>query len=180
MSEFRGVNFENLRIFLYHIHFGRLEDAVEDKNAYNQKKKYIIPMRDEYENPSSFDEGDTYIQYFILRDKMLNNSAINYNANETLKEARIAIRFVGKEAENWAKRLHHANTRKDIQANFQEDCNGIILPSIGDIVPKQVRFFGTVTSIGFDIILNTAYTEVLDLDFDRLTKIKMASGIIKK
>ena len=54
MGEFRGVNFENLRIFLYHIHFGRLADAVADEAAYNQKKKYIIPMREEYEKSCIF------------------------------------------------------------------------------------------------------------------------------
>jgi len=178
-KEFTGVSFETVRIFLYHIFYGRQLTAEADEAMYEAKKKFILPLRAEYENPSIFLESDTYIQYFILRDKIISNDAINYNANEVLKQAQIVVRFVGVEAENWAKRLHHVYTRQDVQANFMEDCNGIILPYIGDIIPKQVQFFGTVTSIGFDIILNVSYTEVLNFDFEPLDTVSLARGIIR-
>jgi len=179
MDEFAGATFENVRQFLYHVFYGRQATAEADEAMYNEKKKFILPLRSDYENPSIFDESDTYIQYFIMRDKRLSNDSTQYNENEVLKQAQILVRFVGKEAENWARRFHHAYQRQDVQANFMSDCNGLLLPYIGDLIPKQVHFFGTVTSIGFDIMLHASYTEVLNFDFEPLESVYMAKGIVK-
>ena len=173
-----GVSYETIRLFLFHTYFGRVADAVEDEANYHEKKKYLLPLKDDYETPTVLNEFDTYIQYSIMRDRKIGQDTLNYNQNEAKKVAQILLRFVGAEAELWAKALHHIHTRKDFQANIIDDCNGTSMPQIGDILSNQVKFFGNNTRVAFDLIIHIEYTELRELDFKPLKTISMASGKI--
>ena len=48
IKEFTGVSFETVRIFLYHIFYGRQITAEADEAMYEAKKKFILPLRAEY------------------------------------------------------------------------------------------------------------------------------------
>ena len=173
-----GVSYETVRLFLYHTYFGRVVSPAEDEANYHAKKKYILPLKDDYESPAIFNEFDTYIQYFIMRDRKVGKDMLNYKQNEAKKVAQILLRFVGAEAEVWAKALHHIHERKDFQANIMDDCNGVSMPQIGDILSNQVKFFGNNTSLAFDVIIHIEYTELIELDFKPLETFSMASGKI--
>ena len=178
MIECTGVNFESVRIFLYHVFYGRVADAALDEARYNEKKKYILPMKPDQENPIDEESNNTYIQYFIKRDEKITHDVVDGSSNSTLKLAQILIRFVGEEAEQWAKSMHHLTKRKDFAFNVEQDLLGRELPKIGDIVPTNINFFGTMTSIAFDVILHIQYVEFCNMEWEPLEKVTLAKGLV--
>ena len=72
MIECTGVNFESVRIFLYHVFYGRCLTQLRMKHDIMRRKKYILPMKPDQENPIDEESNNTYIQYFIKRDEKNN------------------------------------------------------------------------------------------------------------
>ena len=171
MSSYYGVSFNNLRKALWLIYFG---EQYSEEEAY----KYIIPMKQNFENPIEDMGDDTYIQYFINKDKRLTQDQFGNNTNFTYKLAEVTLRFVGEQAEDWAKATHHLTKRQSIYKIFAGVCNASLLEFIGDIKPTVVYFFGKNASVAFDVDLKLEYNETMKLDWQPLTGVTLASGEI--
>src|SRR5690554_637620 len=96
MSVYLGVNFNNVRKALWLIYYG---ESISEEDAY----KYILPMKQNFFNPVEELGDDTYIQYFIDRDERITQDQYGYNTNFLYKMADVSLRFIGKQAEDWAK-----------------------------------------------------------------------------
>jgi hypothetical protein len=159
---YKGLDFVTLRLALLAMYWfkpGMTDDAWARENA-----KYVIPMQHNWNSPIKAGTNDTFIQYWIDRDDRL---AQDYNAGtmvEVLKVADITVRFLGEQAEQWARAFHHLTQRKTVAEIFIDFCNGEALEYIGPIIPVNVDYFGTGNSaIGFDISFSMKYREYMDL-----------------
>ena len=173
---YKGVTFESVRRALYALYFYQDGDTTEDML---ESFKYIIPMQHNFFIPIEKETEDTYILYFIDRDTILNQDSILYDRNLSTKRAEVSVRFVGINAESWAKALHHLTKRNDTYKIFLDVCNAERLEQVDDIVPVNVDYFGNNTSIAFDARLFLTYTEELDLDWEALKKVTLAGGTFK-
>jgi len=172
VSVYLGVNFNNLRKALWLIYYGT---SVEEETAY----KYILPMKQNFFNPIEDMGDDTYIQFFIDRDEKITQDQFGYNTNFLYKLAHVTFRFVGKEAEDWAKATHHFTKRHSVSKVFAGVCNAEFLEAVGDIIPTPVDFFGKNTTIAFDVEMKLKYNEVMELEWEPLTGVSLAPGEIR-
>jgi hypothetical protein len=126
--------------------------------------KYVVPMQHNFENPIKACTGDTFIQYWIDRDDRI---AQDYNADTfqvVEKTADVTVRFLGAQAEQWAKALHHIAGRPIVWQILEEACNATILEYIRPIVPVNVDYFGVGNSaIAFETGFTLRYMEYMDL-----------------
>lgn len=184
---FYGVNFDNLRKALYLLYFG--VDPIKDINgnvigSYSDdfespKYKYIIPMQGNFENPLQpdgtmlLDPKDTFMLYWIERDESLTQD--DYFVDENNKGwnrqkcvASILIRFVGKNAEDWAKVFRHLVKRDNVTIIWSGVCNAEKLEYTAPIVPRRIDYFGKNSQTAFDVRFKLYYDEVVSTGWQPL------------
>ena len=178
MAVYTGVNFNNLRKALYLIFFGI--DLVKDKDgkarALSQdfdspKYRYIIPMQGNFDNPLEEEEKgelarNTFIEYWIDRDLSLTQDDFSEDeegnaVNRQKCVAIVLLRFIGKDAENWAKSFRHMTKRNGVHAIFSGVCNAERLEYTMPIVPRRINFFGKNSQIAFDVRFKLYYDECI-------------------
>ena len=180
---YKGLTFLNLRQALFYLYYcGDAYKAMTDEErlAYAEVcYPYIIPMQQNFFNPIEVSTKDTYIQYFIEKDERITQDQNTYDKNVTFKLATCTVRFIGAQAEVWAKSFHHLTKRDDAGTIFLATCQGQSLECIGDIRPTNVDFFGKNVSIAFDIEFKLQYVESLDLDWQPLGLVQLGRGTIQ-
>lgn len=161
---YKGLDFTTLRLALLAIFWwqpGMPEEAWAGKNA-----RYVIPMQHNWELPIDAESNDTYIQYWIDRDDRITEDRNAGNEETVLKEADFTVRFIGEQAEQWAKAMHHLAERPAVADIFSDFCNAELFQYIGPIVPMNVDYFKTKVgnaAIAFDITMRVRYWEYMDL-----------------
>ena len=118
--------------------------------------------------PIEKDSNDTYIQYFIEFDRRYTQDSYDDKENKTLKVASIQLRFTGKDAETWAKSMHHLTKRADIGEILWCVCGAEVLESVGEIRPALIDFFGKNGQIAFDVRIRLRYWETIELPWKQL------------
>lgn len=179
MVTYTGVNFNNLRKALYLIFFGI--DAIKDKSgkivkALSQdfdspKYRYIVPLQGNFDNPLEQEKPteiakNTFIEYWIERDKSLTQDDYTENeegeaVNRQKCVATVLLRFIGKEAETWAKSFRHLTKRQGIGEIFYGVCNAEKLEYTMPIVPRRINFSGKNSQIAFDVRFKLYYDECI-------------------
>ena len=169
MSVYTGVNFNNLRKALYMLFFGYDEGACETFDS--PKYKYIIPMQGNFDNPleESLEEEfarNTFIMYWIEKDTSLTQD--DYTVDEEGEAvnrqkciANILLRFVGKDAEDWAKSFRHLIKRSGVGELWAGVCNAEKLEYTMPIVPRKVNYFGKNSQVAFDVRFKLYYDECI-------------------
>jgi hypothetical protein len=190
---YEGVTFDNIRAALCAAYFLTPEMLeVADKIANGEivsteKKKelealwrealeYVLPMQHNFENPIKPGSQDTWIQFWVDEDDRQTQDYNISNRNETLKVARITVRYLGVRAETWAKVFHHLIKRKNVPRYFFEYCNAQMLDYISPIVPINVDYFGANTTIAHDLSFSLVYAEYMKFDWKPLELISLAPG----
>jgi hypothetical protein len=161
---YEGLNFTTLRLALAAIYWWKPD--MEGDSWLRNGLQYVIPMQHNWSNPISAETHDTFIQYWIDRDDRLTQDYVDRVKQEVLKAADITIRFLGAQAEQWARAFHHLTKRQGIYDIFMDFCNGEALEYIGPIVPTNVDYFPSKTgnaAIAFDISFSVRYREYMDL-----------------
>ena len=163
MSAYLGVNFNNLRKALYLLFFGVDNGAC---NSFDSPKyKYIIPLQGDFENPLQIGDKDTYVMYWIEHDESLTqddfveDDETGYNRQKCV--ATILLRFIGKDAETWAKSLRHLAKRDNVTIIWSSVCNAEKLEYTSPIRPKRVYYSGKNSEIAFDIRFKLYYDETI-------------------
>ena len=169
MSVYTGVNFNNLRKALYMMFFGYDDGAC---NTFDSPKyKYIIPMQGNFDNPlePSLEEEfakDTFIMYWIERDISLtqddyteDEEGVAVNRQKCL--ATILLRFIGKDAEDWAKSFRHLIKRNGMGELWWGVCNAEKLEYTMPLIPHRVNYFGKNSQIAFDVRFKLYYDECI-------------------
>lgn len=178
---FTGVNFNNLRKALYLLFFGAGE--IKDKegklvgylaNDFNSPKyKYIIPMQGNFENPSMFNDKDTYIMFWIERDEGLTQDDYTYDdeGNPVDRQkcvANILLRFIGKEAETWVRVFRHLAKRAEVTKIWYGVCNAEKLYYTSPIIPRKVNYTGRNSQVAFDTRFKLYYDENISTGWEPL------------
>lgn len=178
---YRGVNFTTVRFFLFNMYFYQ-DDMPQE--AIDAAMAFIVPMQHNITNPLQAKEGDTFIEYWISRDERLTQdhmerSSADSKENTVYKVASIDIRFVGVEAETWAKAFHHITKRENVQAIAEEVCQGRLLEHIGDVVPVNIDYYSVGnSSIAFDLSIKIEYKETVEITWKPLQYIGLAPGTV--
>lgn len=178
---YSGVTFETIRLCLFNMYFYQ-EDMPPEAIA--QAMQYVVPMQHNFTNPLQGDEAhDTFIEYWIARDARIaqdfSQSTPDGGENAAYKMAVIDIRFVGVEAEVWAKAFHHINQRERVAEIFWQLCGGRILEGISDIIPVNIDYYGVGnSSVAFDLTIKVQYKESVELSWKPLEYISLAPGEI--
>ena len=176
MNKYLGVNFNNLRKAIYLLYFGVDNGACEDFNS--PKYKYIIPMQGNFENPvNDVDANDTYIMYWIDEDTSITQddyvvgeeTNVGYNRQKCV--ANIMLRFIGKDAEDWARALRHLVKRSNVTQIWSGVCNAEKLVQTAPIKPRRIDYFGKNSQIAFDIRFKLYYDECISTGWKPLTGI---------
>lgn len=169
---YHGVTFNNIRKALYYLYFG--PDADEEESY-----KYILPMQQNFFNPIEIGSEDTYIQFFIMKDERLTQDFFLSNRDMTQKVATVTVRFVGAQAETWAKYFHHLTKMPVVSEIFSGTCQATKLEADGGITPIPVTFNGKNVHIAFDIMFKLHYVESVDIDWAPLNSVSIPSGTIR-
>lgn len=172
--KYSGVTFANLRAALCATYFLKNGMSVSE---WKRSLRYVVPSQHNWENPIKAQSQDTWIQYWIDSDDRLSQ---DYNAgeiNEVMKTARVTLRFLGAQAEMWAKAFHHLTKRKSVADIFYEYCQAHILEYVSPIMPINVDYFAAGnTTIAFDLTFELQYLESIELGFKPLECISMPPG----
>lgn len=165
-SRYYGVNFNNIRKALHLLYFGHRNGACNDFST--EKYKYILPMQGDFDNPLLEHENpakDTFILFWIDEDKGLTQDDYvtvegeGYDRQKCV--ARVLLRFVGKEAEDWAKAMRHLTKRQGIGEIWSGVCNAEKLEYTSPIIPRRVDYFGRTSQIAFDVRFKLYYDECI-------------------
>lgn len=180
---YKGLSFRTLRLALINMYLYKPDMTEEQGKAL---EKYVLPMQHNLENPLNTQGGDpakdTFIEYWIVEDDRLVQDAQGWSddggaTNETWKTALIDLRFVGADAETWAKAFHHITKRPKVHKDFFLLCRGELFEYIGPIRPVNVDYFGTGnSSIAFDVTVRIKYKESIDLSWLPLEYLSMPGG----
>jgi hypothetical protein len=177
--EYQGLSFETLRTAITAIYW---YDPDVNDGLWIKNKRYVIPQQHNWPNPIDGEGKDTYIQYWIDSDDRI---AQDYNegAYEAVqKVADVSLRFVGAQAEQWAKAFHHLAQRGVVGEILHDFCNTGMLEYIRPIVPMNIDFFKVGNSvIAFDTGFTLHYVEYMDLSDLRqpLQYVSVAPGGIR-
>lgn len=175
---YMGVDFNNLRKALYLLFFGTNNGECNDFDS--PKYRYIIPMQGNFENPPELDDKDTYIMYWIEKDTSLTQDdyvegygedEIPVNRQKCI--ASVLLRFVGVEAEQWAKSLRHLAKRSGVTKIWSGVCNAEKLEWTSPIIPRKVSYSGLNSQVAFDIRFKLYYDEVISTGWLPLKGIDM-------
>lgn len=176
-----GVSFESVRWALFNVFF--YQEGMQEKEV-EELSKYVVPMQHNFDNPLQGDAAkDTFIEYWISRDSRIaqdyNHTAGTTGENAAWKLAEIDVRFVGVEAETWAKAFHHITQRPRVAEIFADLCRGEVLEFVGDIIPVNIDYYGVGnSSIAFDLSMKIKYNESVKLNWKPLEYISLAPGEI--
>jgi hypothetical protein len=175
-AKYNGVNFDNLRKALYLLFFGVDNGACQSFDS--PKYKYIIPMQGNFENPLEIKDKDTYILYWIEQDKSLTQDDYTEEAdgnpvNRQKCVATVLLRFIGSEAETWAKSLRHLTKRSGVTDIWYGVCNAEKLEYTSPIKPQKVFYSGRNGQIAFDVRFKLYYDEVISTGWQPLKGINM-------
>ena len=158
-----GVSFSNLRKALYLLYFG--VDGGACNRFDSPKYRYIVPMQGNFENPVDYGSKDTYIQYWIESDQSLVRDGYEQQGDGSWNMqkcvASVLLRFVGRDAEDWARAFRHMCLRKDVGEIWSGVCNAEKLPYTSPIVPRKIYNSGMNASIAFDIRFKLYYDECI-------------------
>lgn len=182
-ARYTGVNFNNLRKALYLMFFGA--DEVKDKNgnvikALSQdfsspKYRYIIPMQGNFENPLQLNEKDTYMMYWIEKDESLTQDDYIQDGEDAYNRqkcvASILVRFIGVDAETWAKTFRHLSKRKGVTEIWAGVCNAEKLFYTAPITPRRINYTGKNSEVAFDVRFKLYYDECISTGWKPLTGI---------
>jgi hypothetical protein len=178
-----GVTFGRVRAVLFNMYF--YYQGMPEAEAEETLEKYVVPMQHNFENPLQGDNAkDTFIEFWIARDERVTQdfSEATVGGGENAiwrKLATVDLRFVGCEAETWAKAFHHIAQRDQVALAFFELCQGRVLEGIGDIVPVNIDYYGVGnSSIAFDLSIKIEYKESIELTWKPLEYISLAPGEI--
>lgn len=170
-----GVNFITLRKALYLLFFG--VDNGNCNNFDSHKYQYIIPMQGNFDNPLQLKDKDTYVMYWIERDESLTqDDYVEYGDTGWSRQkcvASILLRFVGKEAENWAKSLRHLIKRSGVTDIWYGVCNAEKLEYTSPVIPRKINYSGLNSQVAFDIRFRLYYDEVMTTGWKPLVGIDM-------
>lgn len=165
-SRYLGVNFDNLRKALHLLYFGHRNGQCNSFST--EKYKYIIPMQGDFDNPLLEHEDpakDTFILFWIEEDKSLTQDDYVVDGEEGYDRqkcvARILLRFVGREGEDWAKALRHLTKRAGVGEIWSGVCNAEKLEYTSPIIPRKVYYFGRTGQVAFDIRFKLYYDECI-------------------
>lgn len=169
-----GVSFANLRKALHLLYFGARDGACNDFSS--EKYRYIIPMSGAFDNPllgKGDPSKDTFILFWVERDSSLvqDDYYIDDDNNGWDRQRCIAdvlVRFVGKEAEDWARSLRHLTKRKGVAAIWSGVCNAEKLEYTSPLIPRRVDYFGRDSQIAFDIRFRLYYDEYIATGWEPL------------
>jgi hypothetical protein len=183
LTAYKGLTFAHLREFLFNLYF--YYNGMPRAQA-DEMLRYVVPMQHNIDNPlgAGADSKDTYIQFWIMRDEKwtmdVNGVGSGTGQNQVgIKVADIMLRFVGREAEVWAKAFHHLNQRKSAQLLMMYLCDGAIFDYVGAITPVNVDYFGVGnSSTAFDLTFKIRYKETIELDWEPLELILLGPGDI--
>ena len=186
MAVFSGVNFDTLRKALYLIFFG--VDLIKDENGNTIKDKngnelarcndpnspkyrYIVPLQGNFDNPLEQENPEelaknTFIEYWIERDTSLTQDDYTEDEKGVAVDrqkcvATILLRFIGKDAEEWAKTFRHMTKREGIGEIFYGVCGAEKLEYTMPIVPRRINFSGKNSQIAFDVRFKLYYDECI-------------------
>lgn len=173
-SVYQGVTINNLRQAFMYLYFG-VPANMEERDRF---LRYVLPMQQNFMNPIEVDTDDTYIMVIYDDDKKITQDAKSNATEYTLKLAECAVRFVGAQAELWAKRFHHIDDYPEAYKIFLGTCQGEILPYIGSIRPTNAQFFGKNYTLAFDVDFKIEYHESVDLEWLPLKSVTVPPGQI--
>lgn len=180
-SRYTGVNFNNLRKALYLLYFGIGEVKDSKGNVIkalsqdfdSPKYKYIIPMQGDFENPSGLKENDTYILFWIEKDTALTqDDYVQYGEDAYNRQkcvASVLLRFVGAQAETWAKAMRHLAKRSGVTQIWSGVCNAEKLEYTSPIIPRRVHYSGRNSEVAFDLRFKLYYDECIPTGWKPLT-----------
>lgn len=175
--EYYGVTFDNLRKAIYLLFFGVQNGDCNDFDS--ELYKYIIPMQGNFENPlnTTAEDGDTFIMYWVSEDRSLTqddyvtDSETGWNRQKCV--ANVLLRFVGAEAETWAKSMRHLVKRDGVTEIWSGVCNAEKLVFTMPIYPVKTNYFGKGSQIAFDVRFKLYYDEVICTNWERLEGVNM-------
>jgi hypothetical protein len=192
-----GVTFDNVRGALAYMYFG--VDGMTQE-YWQRALAHVLPMQHNIENPiqtgkaEGWTAKDTFIEYWIDDDDRITQDkssvrrfaapsaegATEYDgSNSCLKVARITVRFMGADAEAWAKLFHHVTMRPAAAAAWVEYCGAVAFEYIGPIRPINVDYFGgRNTAVAYDIVFMLQYEEIIKIPSGVLGQISIADGDI--
>lgn len=173
---YHGLSFLTLRAALFNMYMYTGPEMTPEECE--DCMKYIVPMQHNFNNPLNREGAkDTFIEFWIVSDDRITQDYIGYNSDKTAKVALVDLRFLGEEAETWAKAFHHITQRKNVAQIFVELCHGKLLEYIGPIRPVNIDYFGVGnSSIAFDMSIQIEYTESIKLDWKPLEYMSIAPG----
>ena len=166
-----GVTIDNLRQAFYYLYYGKNYPREE-------AMKFILPMQNNFFSPIEAASDDTYILVTYTTDDSITTDANSPATNYTIKRAECSVRFVGAQAEIWAKALHHMRSRPAFYKIWLGTCQAEFLKYIGAINTMPVSFFGKNFNTAFDIDFYLEYKESIDLGWLPLENVSVAPGNI--
>jgi hypothetical protein len=154
-------------------------DGMPD-DEFKRAVEYVVPMQHNFDNPLNRKGAkDTFIEYWIVSDDRLTQDYIERSADKTRKLVVVDLRFLGVEAETWAKAFHHLTKRPGVAGIFAEVCGATMLEYTGSVRPVNIDYFGVGnSSIAFDLTIQLQYVEAIELAWKPLEYISVASGEI--
>jgi hypothetical protein len=175
MSRYLGVNFNNLRKALHLLFFGVRNGDCD--NFDSEKYKYIIPMQGNFDNPLTLNEKDTYVMYWIDEDYSLTQDDYVQKGSDAWNRqkcvADILLRFIGKDAEDWAKSMRHLCKRSGVTKIWSGVMNAEKLVYTAPIQPIRVNYSGKNSQVAFDVRFKLYYDECIDTGWEPLTGIDL-------
>lgn len=176
-----GVTFESVKWALFNVFF--YQEGMQEKEI-EELSKYVVPMQHNFDNPLQGDMAkDTFIEFWVSRDSRIAQDYSQTNGttgeNAAWKTAEVDVRFVGVEAETWAKAFHHITQRPRVAEIVADLCKGEVLEFVGDIIPVNIDYYGVGnSSIAFDLSMKIKYNESVKLNWKPLEYISLAPGEI--
>lgn len=174
-TRYLGVNFNNLRKALYLLFFG--VDNGKCNSFESEKYQYIIPMQGNFENPLQLKQNDTYIQYWIEQDTSLTRDDYIQEGDESWNRqkcvATVLLRFIGVQAEDWAKSFRHLYKRKGVVDIWNGVLNAEKLEYTSPIIPRKVYYSGLNSQTAFDLHIKLYYDEVISTGWKPLTGVNL-------
>ena len=186
MAVYSGVTFNNLRKAIYLLFFGA--DPLKDKNGKpvtdksgkqiygcdnfaSPKYKYIVPLQGNFDNPLEQETPEefaynTFVEYWIDRDISLTQDDYTEDeegnaVNRQKCVATVLLRFIGKDAEDWAKSFRHMTKRAGVGKLFYGVCGAERFEYTMPIIPRRINFFGKNSQIAFDVRFKLYYDECI-------------------
>lgn len=180
---YEGVSFRSIRELLHFIYLYDENETDEANRA--SMEKYVLPMQHNFENPLKGETYDTFIEYWIAKDERITQDANGLGdgtgENFAKKLATVDVRFVGAQAETWAKSMHHLIRRPQVHYACAELLGKAskILEYVTSIIPVNVDYYGTGNaSIAFDLSLQIEYNESIKLEWKPLQYIGLVPGTV--